>query len=273
MLKKIEIEGHDVLAFEAVGKVTARDYTEILRPALHEYRDKEKKARILIQLGSEYAGFTPLAEWEDLKLGVQFFGTFGRCALVTDIKWMKTVAGMIQPLLPFPLRIFEGKEFEQAKSWLVGNHAGIEYHLDHKRGVLTVDLKEPISSDALEILTEKVDRSLRKEELKGLVIHTKGFPGWSNLGGLISHIQFIKNHHRKLKRLAVATDASAAEFAPSLAKHFLQPEVKSFGYDEVTQARDWVADAGTGMAEGVKIGANKGQAADAQQTTTPAPQG
>lgn len=39
---------------------------------------------------------------------------------------------------------------------------------------------------------------------RGIVIHAREFPGWENLGSFLGHIRFIRNHHRKVARIALA---------------------------------------------------------------------
>jgi hypothetical protein len=41
--------------------------------------------------------------------------------------------------------------------------------------------------------------------LQGIVIHARAFPGWENLGSLMRHLQFIRNHRQKIARIALAT--------------------------------------------------------------------
>jgi len=74
---------------------------------------------------------------------------------------------------------------------------------------------------------------------QGRVIHAREFPGWENVGSFLRHLQFVRDHHRKVKRIALAADAKLASLAPKVAEHFIQAEVKSFGYDELDSAIAW----------------------------------
>jgi hypothetical protein len=79
-------------------------------------------------------------------------------------------------------------------------------------------------------------------QLQGLVIHARRFPGWENLGGLIRHIRFVRDHHRKIRRIAIAADGELATLAPRLGEHFVQAEVKSFPFEALDSAVAWAAD-------------------------------
>ena len=54
-----------------------------------------------------------------------------------------------------------------------------------------------------------------------------------------AHAIHPRDHHRKVKRIALAADTKLASLAPSIAEHFIQSEVKSFGYDELDAAIAW----------------------------------
>jgi hypothetical protein len=79
--------------------------------------------------------------------------------------------------------------------------------------------------------------------LAGLVIHAREFPGWENLGSFLRHVSFVRDHHRKIKRVALAADSKLASLAPMIAEHFVQAEVKSFRYDEYQRAITWASGA------------------------------
>jgi hypothetical protein len=99
----------------------------------------------------------------------------------------------------------------------------------------------PLSEEDFTELTETVDKYLESHDsLKGLLIHTKQFPGWEDFEGLIGHIKFVRDHHQKIKKVALVTDSSMASMAPKLANHFVSAEVKSFEYDRIDDALTWL---------------------------------
>ena len=77
-------------------------------------------------------------------------------------------------------------------------------------------------------------------ELNGILIYTKSFPGWKDFAALSRHIRFIRNHHRKIKRLAFASDTSVIELSKTVAKPFVDAEIKLFSYDEFEKAKAWI---------------------------------
>jgi hypothetical protein len=53
----------------------------------------------------------------------------------------------------------------------------------------------------------------------------------------------VRDHHRRVGRVALAADSKLANLAPRLAEHLVQAEVKSFGSDELDEAIAWAAGA------------------------------
>jgi hypothetical protein len=111
------------------------------------------------------------------------------------------------------------------------------------RGDRIVILKPegPLSKDDFRQVTADVDRFLEQyQTLKGLLIHAKEFPGWENLAGFISHVRFIRDHHRQIARVALASDSTLAAIAPKLVEHFVNAEIKGFDYVEKEHALEWL---------------------------------
>jgi len=77
-------------------------------------------------------------------------------------------------------------------------------------------------------------------KLKGIIIYTQSFPGWEDFAALSRHITFIKNHHKKIKRLAFVTDTSVIEFTKAIAAPFIEAEIKVFDYDDFEKAKEWI---------------------------------
>lgn len=91
---------------------------------------------------------------------------------------------------------------------------------------------------AAELIDPYVDAN---KKLKGVVIHAEGFPGWDSFAALIEHLSFVKEHHRKIRRVAFVTDSALGEFGEKVAGHFVSAEVKHFSYSGFDNAKSWAA--------------------------------
>jgi hypothetical protein len=76
-------------------------------------------------------------------------------------------------------------------------------------------------------------------ELQGIVVQAEKFPGWENLGSLLRHVRFIRDHHRNVRRVALVADGHLAKLAPKLAEHFVAAELKHFDQEKLEAALEW----------------------------------
>jgi hypothetical protein len=117
----------------------------------------------------------------------------------------------------------------------------ISYELDENAGVLTVQPEEKLEAQDFLTLSEVVDPFLKERgRLNGIVIVTKKFPGWEDFNGMIEHMRFVRNHHRKIAKVAIVTDSKIADVAESLGKHFVKASIKHFSFKEHESAKTWM---------------------------------
>ncbi len=114
--------------------------------------------------------------------------------------------------------------------------------IDEANGLALLEPDGPLSRQDFESAATVIDPYIKKTgHLNGLVIYTKSFPGWESFAALFSHLRFVKEHHKKVSRVALATDSKVRNFAEKVASHFVNAEIKVFPYQDVAQAREWVA--------------------------------
>jgi hypothetical protein len=85
-----------------------------------------------------------------------------------------------------------------------------------------------------------IDPLIEQGRLKGLVIHTETFPGWDSFGALVSHLRFVRDHHERVRRVAVVTDSRLGDLAEKLAGHFVSAQIRHFPFAEIESARHWI---------------------------------
>jgi hypothetical protein len=117
----------------------------------------------------------------------------------------------------------------------------IFYDLDENTGVLAVRPEGKLETQDFLTLSEVVDLYIKKKGgLNGIVIVTKKFPGWLDFSGMIEHMKFVRNHHRKIAKVAIVTDSKIADVAESLGKHFVKASIKHFSFEELESAKRWI---------------------------------
>ncbi|MBO0655817.1 STAS/SEC14 domain-containing protein [Streptomyces triculaminicus] len=243
MLERAKDTPTGVDAIKAVGTVSRDDYQKVVEPLIEDARREGRRIRMLCEMGPDFKSFTPGAAWEDLKVGTGAIRLFEGCAVVTDVRWIRESTRLTSFLTPCPVRVFGSQERDEALRWLASlpEGPGISHRLTDSE-VLVVEVEQPLRTQDFDALASTADNWLRTHaELAGVVIHAREFPGWENIGGLIRHVRFVRDHHRKVRRIALAADSKAATLVPQLANHFVQAEVRRFEYDELDEAIAWAA--------------------------------
>ena len=121
----------------------------------------------------------------------------------------------------------------------------LKHELRTEEGILIVRPEGPLSSDDFTHIATDVDAHLEAHgALNGLMIHARRFPGWEDLWAVMSHLKFVRDHHRKIRRVAVVSDAAMLQFAPKIATHFVSAEIRQFPYNAEAEALAWLSEAG-----------------------------
>lgn len=120
----------------------------------------------------------------------------------------------------------------------------LNYSILRPQGILLLKPHAPLSKEDFGALSAAVDAYLADHpKLHGLMIHTKGFPGWEDLGGFTAHMHFVHDHHKKVERVAIVTDSPFASLAESLGKHFTVAVIKRFPFSDEAKALEWLGSA------------------------------
>lgn len=113
--------------------------------------------------------------------------------------------------------------------------------LNKENAIVTLHPDGALSKDDFTQAAEVIDTYLEQgNKLKGVIIYTKDFPGWESFASLISHLKFVKEHQKKVTHLAFVTDSIIGEFAEKIVRHFVDPEVKTFSFDQLEKAQQWI---------------------------------
>jgi len=119
MIRLLDGMPEGVLGFEASGRLTVDDYSQVLAPALDAASAGPGKIRILLDFSGEFDGMAAGAVWQDLRMGVRNWNAWERIALVTDHEWMRDGLNMFSWAVPGEARAFPTKDRDAAMRWLV----------------------------------------------------------------------------------------------------------------------------------------------------------
>lgn len=117
----------------------------------------------------------------------------------------------------------------------------LDYSILTPGGILVLKPDAPLSKEDFSDLSGTVDSYLFDHgKLRGMLVHSKGFPGWEDFGGFAAHVHFVREHHEKVERVAIVTDSHFAGIAESLGKYFTSAEIRHFPFADDAKAMEWL---------------------------------
>lgn len=231
-----------ITGLKATEKITKEDYERVFEPLLDAARREGRRLRFLYDLSTDFDGFTASAAWEDAKIGLRSLRLFEGCAIVSDIGWIRESTRLIGFVMPCPVRVFETSERDKAVDWLgtLPGKPATSFRLLPESGVLVIEITGALRAHDFDALSVTVDSWIEAHgTLKGIVLHAHTFPGWESFESLLRHVQFVRDHHKKVEKVALAADGKLAGLAAHLSEHFVKADVKTFAYDELESAIHW----------------------------------
>lgn len=117
----------------------------------------------------------------------------------------------------------------------------VDYELLRTEGILILRPQDRLEANDFQSLAQEVDPYIEANgKLHGLMIEAAAFPGWADFAALIAHFKFVRDHHRKIEKIAVVSDNDVLSFAPKIATHFVQAEILNFPLQQKESAMKWL---------------------------------
>lgn len=107
-----------VLMVKAVGKLTDRDYKEILIPRLETIIGDYGKACLLFDMGPDFHGWEAAALWDDARFGLAHRNDFEKMAVVGGAAWIDWGMKLANFIMSGEIKVFSEKEFDAAVLWI-----------------------------------------------------------------------------------------------------------------------------------------------------------
>ena len=117
----------------------------------------------------------------------------------------------------------------------------LAYELLRDEGILLVRPQGPIQAGDFESIAKVVDPYIQeKSGLRGIMVEAASFPGWESFAALLSHLRFVRDHHRVIAKVAAVSDSTMMSVGPQIAKHFVNAEIRHFHTNERESALAWL---------------------------------
>lgn len=121
----------------------------------------------------------------------------------------------------------------------------LNHEFRHDDEILVLSPEGPLEAADFRTLSGLVDDYLDQNgKLRGVLIHAKSFPGWKDFVAMLAHLKFLKEHIKKIEKVAVVADGAWANIMPNIAKHFVHAQVRHFDFVREDAAWDWLRQAG-----------------------------
>lgn len=244
MIEIIEDLPDNVAGVTLSANVSAEDYETVFMPMIADKFAKYEKVRVLYHVDDGFESYDFRAMIDDAKVGFEYWSSYEKIALVSDVNWLMNSAKAFSFFLPGEIAFFSNAELEKAKVWLdkpPRKHLSLDINLDPKSAIVTLHPKDRLSKEDFIRASGLIDPFIQEVgKLNGLIIETKLFPGWDSFVALFSHLKFVKEHHKQVKKIAFVTNSILGEGAEKIGSHFIAAEVKRFTFTELEEAKEWI---------------------------------
>jgi len=113
--------------------------------------------------------------------------------------------------------------------------------LNEKESIAILEPDSALCENDFKIAGEIIDPFIEaKGSLNGLIIYAESFPSWDSFSSLMTHLKFIKEHHKKVSHIAFVSNSFVGTFAEHITSHFVNAEVKNFDFDKLEEAKLWI---------------------------------
>jgi len=117
----------------------------------------------------------------------------------------------------------------------------LRYDLLREESILVLAPDKPLDAKDFELLKNEIDPYIEQTgQLKGFMICAEGFPGWEDFAAFLSHLQFIRGHHKNIGKVAAVTDSGFLSILPKIASHFVKAEIRHFPFEDRGVAMAWL---------------------------------
>jgi SpoIIAA-like len=117
----------------------------------------------------------------------------------------------------------------------------LAHELLRNEGILLVRPQGPIQAGDFEAIAKVVDPYIEETgRLRGVMIEAPSFPGWDSFAAFVSHLRFVRDHHRLIAKIAAVSDSAVLSIAPRIAEHFVKAEFRHFHANEREAALAWL---------------------------------
>ena len=108
------------LGVRVSGKLTDKDYKDVLVPRLEEAFKLQGKLDLLVYMDDGFEGWDAHAAWDDMSFGLKHAGDFDKLAIVGGAEWIEWCVKACSFLFKGEVQTYRGDQLEKAWEWVAG---------------------------------------------------------------------------------------------------------------------------------------------------------
>lgn len=119
MIEVMRESDGNVLGLRATGKLTVRDYRDVLEPAVRTLLDRSRTLKVLFLLDEPFGGWGLRAAWANTVFDVKHRNDFDKVAVVGAPRWEQWCVNVAASLLMGgELRTYDHERLDAAWRWV-----------------------------------------------------------------------------------------------------------------------------------------------------------
>ena len=107
---------------------------------------------------------------------------------------------------------------------------------------LKIVVPDKLKADDFRQIAPQIDSLISQHGKIRLLIDASGFNGWENIAAFEKHAGFVKNHQKKIERVAVIAAHEWQHWLIGAIRIFVHPEVRAYDQSHASQALQWIVE-------------------------------
>ncbi len=116
----------------------------------------------------------------------------------------------------------------------------IEIQTNDASSLIEATVTDQLKADDFSSVAPKVDAFIEKHDKVSVLLDLSGFHGWENVAAARTHFTFIKDHHKRIERIAVVANKTWQHWIAAVIGTFISAEEKCFDENQKDEARNWL---------------------------------
>ena len=116
----------------------------------------------------------------------------------------------------------------------------IEIQTNASNGLIEATVTGQLRADDFGSVAPQVDKFIEQHDKVSVLLDLTGFHGWEDVAAARTHFRFIKDHHKRIERIAVVANKTWQHWIAAVIGTFISAKEKCFDANQKDEARNWL---------------------------------